>query len=890
MNTMKIILIIIAFSLLSFSNTNAQQIEKLPFHAEGDFKTLQKILSDWRDTANVQDYSYWKYIKRWEHELSMHTDGSGNLGDASDLIKYKTQRASQKSSAFSASWYPVGPDLIPENATGYLENGLGRINCMAFHPTNPDIFFVGVAQGGLWKTSNGGLDWTPLTDDLPITRVSDICINPNNPDEMYISLCDYAYIGVTLELEARKRFPHYGLGVFKSTDGGSSWTQTSLAFDLTDRDGSLISNIVMHPENTNEIVACGTSGLYKSFDSGETWTTILDTLMWDLVPDPADNNVLYAASGWLRFQEIGYASIFKSTDFGETWQELPTGIPTQNEVQRIKIAISESNPNYVYAITVDLVGGLHSMYRSIDAGSSWTELPQQLNILSGGNGSAPGGQGTYDLVLWVDRYNPEKVYAGGVNMWMSDDAGFSFNPISHWTLSYGPTIHADMHYFTQHPLTDEYFVNNDGGIYKTSSIESQTWQQAEEGFLWPSEWTNLSNGMQITSFYRISSSRNETDRLIAGAQDNATAYFNGSGWRAIFGGDGMDNYLSPTDDFQVLGSSQFGFIYHSYDEYETDASFFNAADVGEEGEWTSPIAGCYDESGKVYLGYENVWLSEDEGAFFYLPGFVNGTGEPMTAIGVSPSNCDRLYAASKVHYVNEIPAQFYRSSDGAQSWDNLTQGLPDSLYITSIAVSPLNEDQVYVAYAGFVDGIKVFKSEDAGNTWQNHSLDLGNFPVNNLSFIPNTNHLLAATDAGVFFLEDGSNTWVDESAGLPNVIISDIEINVATNTIYVSTFGRGIWASDLNLILSQKGTSQTCLEEVSFKALSQNQWEITLNNKQCNAKINRLEVIDVMGKVVLQTEVQNDQVQFSLSGLSSGVYFARLSGDGVMAVQKFIKP
>jgi photosystem II stability/assembly factor-like uncharacterized protein len=281
---------------------------------------------------------------------------------------------------------------------------------MAFHPTDPQTFFVGVAQGGVWKTTNAGISWTPLTDELPILRVSDIAIDANDPNIMYISLCDYAYIGVGLDLDDRKRHTHYGLGVFKTTDGGQTWAPTGLSFSQEDFDASLIRKVLINSENPNNLLACGVSGMYKSMDAGDTWEQILDSLFWDLVQDPADNQTLYAATGWLNAANVGSASIMKSTDFGNSWSVLPTEIPEQNAVQRIKIAIAPGNTNIIYAAAVDVVGGLHGIYKSLDAGNSWTSnVPSPSNPLDAFEGDGAGGQGTYDLTFHVDQFNPNKV-------------------------------------------------------------------------------------------------------------------------------------------------------------------------------------------------------------------------------------------------------------------------------------------------------------------------------------------------------------------------------------------------------------------------------------------------------------------------------------------------
>lgn len=892
MNLTTMLRSILAILLIAASQLKAQNFQFPQGEKPLTLPEMQSSFDAWADTADVGNLKHWKYIKRKLNEWETRTDGQGNPGNPSELFKYRQSRASQKSSAFNGLWSPSGPDYVPENGTGYLENGIGRINCIAFHPSNPQIFWVGVAQGGLWKTEDGGASWMPLTDDLPITRISDIAVNPQNPDEIYISLCDFAYIGIGLDLDNRYRFAHYGLGVYKTTDGGLNWEPTALEFSLTDRDASLIRKVIIHPEQPNELVACGVSGMFRSSDAGQTWTTVLDTLFWDLVADPIQPEVLYAASGWLFNAQKGYAAIYKSTDFGNTWTELPTGIPTIGLVQRTKLAISESNPNVIYAITVDTLSGLYSLYKSTNSGDDWIEIPQELNILEAGQGENQGGQGTYDLVLHVDRANPEVIYAGGVNMYMSENGGFSFNPVSHWTLYFGPTVHADQHYFTQHPLTGEYFLCNDGGLYKTNLVLNQSWDLALEGLPWPSEWQNLSNGMQVTSFYRLSSSKVNDGRLIAGAQDNATAYFDGNSWRAIFGGDGMDCYLNPLDDNFLIGAAQFGVIYQTSDEAFNEFSYFIASDVGENAEWTSPISGCItqDNDLALYTGFESIYRSDDWGFTWNFSGLPGSGDQPLSALEVAGSNCELIYATSRINYLENIAPQIYRSSNSGQSWQNVSNGLPDSLYYTSVAVNPDNNDEVVLTLGGFADGLKVFRSVNEGLSWQNISFNLPNFPINRAVFLPSGGNILIASDGGVFLLEAGSLIWSDQSAGLPNVIVSDIELNSSANKVYVSTFGRGIWESTLGDITSVKQVP--CYDEIRFSSLSNKRFSIEVPDNFCQSgavnPFTELQIIDVMGRVIYSEGLIQQKIEFALPAeTTTGLYFARLSGRKQSLVHRF---
>src|SRR6185312_8224108 len=555
----------VLFAILLFAlNSSAQSFLRKKTTAEPlSFKQMQLSFNDWKKTHDLKKEKNWKYFKRWEMETQLHTNAKGEpdfeASYINDAIKAaKEKEASGLARTNSSTWYPVGPYNLPTNQTGYMENGMGRINCIAFHPSNAASYYVGVAQGGVWKTVNNGASWTPLTDNLPITRISDIVIDPTDTNTIYISVCDFEYIGFGLHLTGAKRNTNFGLGVYKTTDGGLTWNPTGLSFVLTNGNASLIRKILINPLNHNSLVACGVSGMYTSANGGTTWTHTLDSLFWDLAKDPVSPNTLYASTGWVKAANAGYAAIYKSTNFGATWAMLNTGIPLRDSVQRVKLAVAPSDPNYIYAATVDTLGGLFAIYKSTDAGTTWQKVfngtTGSTNILEGGQGTSSGGQGNYDLGFSVDPADKNNVFVGGVNLWGSNDGALTFSPIAQWTTSNGPTIHGDIHFIDAQPLTGNYFVCSDGGVYRTTNMVLSNWGTSS----WPTLWSKISDGLNVTSFYRISSSKNASGLLVAGAQDNGSFYFDGAGWNTVYGGDGMDNYMDTINDGSFIASSQYG--------------------------------------------------------------------------------------------------------------------------------------------------------------------------------------------------------------------------------------------------------------------------------------------------------------------------------------------
>lgn len=883
-----------AFLLLIAPFTGvAQPFLANPSDTPLDFSAIQRRFSEWSQWHRLDQEKHWKFYKRWEAEMLLHTDGHGTPVSpdllAREHLQVYTIRQQALARTSTAAWYPEGPFDIPDNLTGYLEVGIGRINCIAFHPNDPSTYFVGVAQGGVWKTTDNGQSWTPLTDDLPILRISDIAVDPNNTDVLYISVGDYAYIGFGLDLNGRKRNTHYGLGVYKSTDGGQTWAPTGLSYDQTQRDGSLIRKVLVRPSDSNQLIACGASGMFTSDDAGANWTTLSDSLFWDLEQDPANPDILYAATGWVQNSNTGSAGVYKSIDFGRSWTLLNTGMPQRGDIQRVKLAVAPSDPQRIYAVTVDTRSGLYGFYVSDDGGANWEFRDPGVNVLSGGDGTNPGGQGTYDLALLVNANDPDVVYVGGVNVWGSSDGARTFNPVAYWTLEFGPTVHADQHFFARQPLTGNIFICNDGGLYRTSNVIIHSWNDANNGIPWPTVWTNLSDGMATTSFYRISSSKNAAGRLIAGAQDNATSYFDGSQWYSVFGGDGMDNYLDPANDFHLIGSSQFGNFYESNDG-GFSANFLNTNPNEEAGEWTTPIVADYVNPGVLYTGYYNVNRSDDNGLNWFRISNLPPNGLAQTeicALAVSASDPDVLVAARRVRYEFGVNGDLHRTTDQGGSWTNITSGLPDSLFYTSVEINPTNASDIVVTLAGFIAGEKIYRSTDGGQSWQNISFNLPNLPVNCVKYVPRSGQLMIAGDVGVWTLDSGDVSWSDQSLGLPNVIVTDIEFNEVLNKVYVSTFGRGIWGSDLGLVTGTESVLPMAQDLNIYPNVNAGTFRLAISGQREIALPLELKVIDIMGRTVHRVRLESRTLDI-VTNLSSGKYYLVSESDTRIRPVSFI--
>ncbi len=879
-------LYLIFLGIIFYPTFSFSQFKLEPKEGGYSFNEMQMQFNEWKSANDISTKRGWKQYKRWEYDQLFHLDVKGNPISPNyyleQLIQVTDQKKSSQRIPQTNNWISEGPFDLPASNDPYMQHGLGRINCMAFHPNDPNTYWVGVAQGGVWKTTDDGNTWTPLTDQLPIIRVSDIVVDPNNPDIIYISLCDFEYIDVSLTLDNRKRNTHYGLGVYKTTDGGANWQPTGLAFNLTDGDATLIRKILINSNNSNQLLAAGTTGMYISNDGGANWNKQLDSLFWDLIQDPATPNTVYATTGFLKASNRGNASIMKSIDFGSTWTVLNSGIAATNQVERIKLAIAPNDPTCIYAVTTDMSEGLYGVYKSTNSGTNWNLQYNAINILDWDDGSNVGGQGTYDLVIAVNPSDKDILYVGGVNLWGSTDGATTFDPISYWVGYYGPSIHADQHMLIVQPGTNRFFICNDGGIYRSANLMTETWNNINSGSSWPTVWTNISDGMAITSYYRISSSRTIDGRMLAGAQDNSTTYFDGFSWTSVIGGDGMDNVLDPNDAFTFIGMWQYGGMAKTFDG-GFNFDYFNAS--AENAEWTTPLTLDYT-NGLLYTGYENVHVSADFGdSWNQISNFPAETGGFYTpevcALAVSNSNAQVIMAARRPRYEYNYMSKLYRTNNGGTSWQNITAGLKDSLYFTSIEISDDDANMSWVTCAGFSNGNKVFKTTDGGNSWTNISFNLPDLPVNIVKQIPGSpvHALLVGTDVGVYYIDDTTSTWTLWSNGLPNVIVTDIEPNMAENKIYISTFGRGIWSMDVSSPVAISETTDIKLNV--YPNPSNGNFTI-----ESNSIIRKISVKNLLGQNVYSKNLNANNAVISLENVTKGFYLIELETEKGKAIKR----
>jgi photosystem II stability/assembly factor-like uncharacterized protein len=735
------------FSLTVYSQSFLQDslLVNRPAQKEANFYDIQRAFEHhWEgktpsqnECENNEEGGYQQF-KRWEWFFEQRTYPTGNF--PSPEAAYNSYRNypwanSTNRSMMAANWSFMGPGVVPGNG-----GGAGRLNCMEFDPTNSNTIWVGAACGGLWKSTDGGNTWSSNTDLLPSLSISEIVIDPTNPQTMYIATGDK--YGIFYQYEV---WGHYSAGVLKSTDGGVTWNPTGMNYSLANV--TIIQRLIIDPTSTNTLYAATNNGIFKTTDGGTTWNNIRAGSYFDIEMKPGTSSTLYAVDG---------TNFYYSIDNGATWT---TGAMAAGE--RVSIAVTPVNPVVVYVWAQN--SGL--MY-SNTSGTSFTNRTDPA--------ANAGPYGYYDYVIEISPVNENIIFAGGLDIARSTNGGNSWTTVSDWNgWPASDYSHADNHAqkFAPGSQTTIYSCN-DGGLFRST----------DQG----ATWTDLSHGMDIKQYYRIGGSYLTPNLIYAGAQDNGTDKITGMNTATqVNGADGEECLVDFTDDNIVFVSSQGGYFLRSTDGGVT----FNGITVFGC-DWTSPLVMDPNNHNVLYLGSASVEKSTNNGVSWTT---LNGPfdGGCMYSLEVAPANSNYIYAATFAH--------IYRSTNGGANWTDITGSLPTSSgAITGITISDANPDNVWVTFSGFTAGDKVYYTPNGGGTWSNFSGTLPNVPANCIEYQNNSNELLyVGTDLGVFYRDGSMSDWSPYNTGMPNVIIDELEIHYPTSKIRAATFGRGIWESDL---------------------------------------------------------------------------------------------
>lgn len=708
--------------------------------------------------------------KRWENMMEPRVFPSGDITlpatTADQFNRYLSSKEYQQAISHSrtptAAWMPLGP-------TGSVTNGdnagAARINFLRFDPNNTNIMWTASPLGGLWKSIDGGENWTTNTDQLPIVGCSDIAIDPSNTQIMYLATGDANGTGSQLSMPS--------IGILKSTDGGVTWPASSNTMNWQLSWNRSIYKLLIHPTRPDTVYAATSVGIYRTLNGGTSWSIVQSGAFTDIEFKPGNTSIIYAVAGI-----FSGGTFYKSENSGSSFSLITDGLPLSSEVARLEIGVTPADTNYVYVVAVKKnVYNFYGFYRSTDGGTHFTLQATTPDILAEGASS----QAWYNLAMGVSPIHKDTILVGGTNIWRSTDGGINW--VKHTSKNGGfiPYVHVDHHSITFLPGIDSiYYSGNDGGLFKTTNYGE--------------DWTPMNEGLQIAQMYKFGISPLDPYTILTGHQDMGTQMMQDTDW-TIFTyntGDGMECiYEHDNDTIRYLASNWGRVIvtYNNYPLYNVVATY-GGTGVNAYGNWITPIVMHPQHDSTLLIGKAQVWRTINGGQSFSQVGNVTGGSGNVAALAYAPSNPNYIYACKS----NRV----FVATDG-NTFINKTGTLPvDSAMITNIAVCPTNPKQVWVTFSGFRVTVKVWYSADAGDTWSNYSTGLPNLPVNCIKYQDASNDALyVGTDIGIYFIDRTYTTWQPYFTGLPRVDVQELDISNSISKIRAATNGRGLWESNL---------------------------------------------------------------------------------------------
>lgn len=768
-----------SFQAYSQETTNQNWLEKMQDSRYSFQEVQQAFETYWGRRTDYKGNGY-KVYKRWEYinEFRILPDGKrqGPNYVFDTYKRYVEEHPASMMRSVSGSWSLLAPTSYPINNTSQ-PTGVGRINAIAFDATDSshNTIFIGSPSGGFWKTIDHGTTWNDLSADIPTLGVSSIVVHPTNPNIIYLG---------TGDRDANDAPP---MGVFKSTDGGTSWVQMNNGMGNV-----TVGALLMHPTNDNILLAATSSGIYKTTDGGNTWTLKAAGNFKDIKFKPGDPSIVYAV------KIITPSEFYRSSDTGDNWTKITSGIPTTGIGSRMVIGVSAANANYVYLVQIKNEvspnkNQFATLLRSTDSGLNFTSQSTSLtapNIFGYEcDGSGTASQATYDLCISVNPDDVNHIFVGSINNWQSTDGGVSWDIITHWSNDCSGSaveLHADQHVYEWHD--GKLYVGHDGGLSYS----------ANDG----SSWTEISSNLAISQLYKIGQSVSSNTTTLMGLQDNGSNALVGGVLTTTRGGDGTECIIDYSNNLYCYNTYVLGDINRS--QTGPTGTYNNIAKTGgngigadESGAWVTPYTLHRALSDVMFAGYENVWRTTNVKASpnTSVAWSAISTGETTTCrvLEQSPADVNVLYVVRSGSIKRTDNAN---ASAGSVTWTNCS--LPGGSTPSDIKAHHTDANIVY-ATAGY----KVYKSIDKGMNWSDISVNLPGLFINCLVLDKNDDEgIYIGNQTGVWYKNADLTDWTIFNNGLPIVDIRELEIyydNVhpENNRLKAATYGRGLWESDL---------------------------------------------------------------------------------------------
>lgn len=667
-------------------------------------------------------------------------------------------------------WSLVGPSNIG-----------GRITAIGSHESTPQLVYIGAADGGVWKSTDSGVSWSPIFDGVGSQSIGALTVAPYNADVIVVGTGEANASGDSYD----------GDGVYRSNDGGESWFP--LGLEQTRR----IGRIALDPIDISRMYVAaagplftkdGNRGIYRTTNLGNTWERTLfvsdSTSAIDVVVEPGNPANVYAAM-WERLRRpydrsVGgvTSGIYKSTDYGATWSLLTNGLPSGSNVGRIGLSASVSSPGTLVAIYADDPGFFLGLYKSTNGGASWNQMND--GALSGLYSSF----GWYFGNVRIDPTDVNRIFCLGVPLYRTTNGGNSWSSV-------GGSVHVDHHALWIDPLDNTRVYNgNDGGAFRSQNGGSA--------------WTESFN-LPITQFYAIAVDfQNPTNRRYGGTQDNGTMRTTTGSlddWDVIYGGDGFYCLIDPTNSNVIYAEYQYGGLGKSTNDGGSFSGATSGINSGDRRNWSTPVQMDPNNPQVLYYGTYRVYRSANgASSWSAISGDLTNGPSPggltygtITTIAVAESDPSTIYAGTDDGNVSV-------TTNLGGSWTNVSGSLPER-WVTRVAVDPNNDAIGYVTFSGYREDEfmpHVFRTTNHGASWTDISGNLPEAPVNEIVIDPaSTSTLIVGTDVGVYISYDLGANWTPLGYGLPDAVMSDLVFDPTNRTLYGGTHGRSILAIDV---------------------------------------------------------------------------------------------